>query len=110
MKKTTIAMLREKELFKLAELTKDITVAKNLMNRYYRLAGIDRRLLHLENDKRTCNKYLTLKLSEEHDKMFERLNGDFKQYGLVLEYYGYLPTITDYKNGNEVIYTFFYTE
>lgn len=47
MARMTIAQLREIELNKLTEITKDQDKAKNMMNRYYRLCGMDERLLYL---------------------------------------------------------------
>lgn len=107
-RKITIAELREKQLDKLATITNDYSVACNLMNRFYRLAGMETRLLYLENDERTCNKRYTVELAERRDKAFDRLNADFQKYGLILIYYGYIPTITDHEGGNAVIDTYFY--
>ena len=108
MKKITIAEQRAKEVERLAEITKDHTTAENLMRRYYRLAGALTRLLYLENDERTANRASTKALDERADKMRKRLDADFQKYGLMLVFYGFLPTITDHKGGNDVIYTYFY--
>lgn len=108
MKKLTIAELRAREVERLAERTNDYKTAQNLMNRYYRLAGALTRLLYLENTEHTCNLASTKALDERADKMRERLNADFNKYGLMLEFYGFLPTITDHKGGSEVIYRYFY--
>lgn len=108
MKKMTIAEQRAKEVEHLAKITKDYATAENLMNRYYRLAGALNRLLYLENEERTCNLASTKYLDERADKMRKRLDADFRKYGLMLIFYGYLPTITDHEGGNDVIYTYFY--
>ena len=108
MRKRTIAEQRAKEVEHLAERTNDYTTAKNLMTRYYKLAGALTRLLYLENDERTANRASTKALDERADKMRKRLDADFQKYGLMLEFYGFLPTITDHKGGNDVIYTYFY--
>lgn len=110
MKKMTIAERRAKEVERLAERTNDYKTAQNLMTRYYRLAGALTRLLYLENTERTCNLASTKALDERADKMRERLNADFNKYGLMLEFYGFIPTITDHKGGSDVIYTFFYND
>lgn len=106
--KMTIAQLREKQLEKLATITNDYEIACNLMNRYYRLAGMDTTLLYLENDARTCDSRYTMELVEKRDNAFKRLDKDFHKYGLMLVYYGYIPTITNHKGGNAVIDTYFY--
>lgn len=106
--KKTIAELRAREVERLTERTNDYKTAQNLMNRYYRLAGALTRLLYLENDERTANRASTKYLDERAEKMRKRLDADFQKYGLMLEFYGFLPTITDHKGGNEVIYTYFY--
>lgn len=108
MKKLTIAELRAREVERLAERTNDYKTAQNLMTRYYRLAGALTRLLYLENTEHTCNLASTKALDKRAEKMRERLNADFNKYGLMLEFYGFLPTITDHKGGSEVIYRYFY--
>lgn len=108
MKTLTIAQLRKKEVDKLAVITGDYETARNLMNRFYRYAGMLDRLLYLENDERTANRPFTKELEDKAEKARERLNADFNKIGLMLEFYGYIPTITDHKGGNSVIYTYFY--
>lgn len=109
MMNTTIATKRLQQVYKLADnYTNDLATAKNLMNRFYRICGALTRLLYLENDEKTCNRRYTLELSEKTDRQIERLKADFGKYNLILEFYGYLPTITDHKGGNDVIYTYFY--
>lgn len=114
MKKMTIAELRKKEAYKLAYLDtkndreKAIAEAKKLMISFYRLCGLEERLLYLENDEKTCNSRYAASLETKAEKWRERLQVAFKSYGLTLVWYGYLPTITDHEGGNEVIYTYFY--
>lgn len=114
MARMTIAQLREKEVIKLSNIIAGITpevdslsIASNLMTRFYRLCGADERLLYLENDERTYNLRSTQELNEQTEKRLEALQAAFKQYGLKLTYFGYLPTITDFEN-REVIYRYFY--
>lgn len=105
----TIATKRLQQVYRLSDnYTNDFAIAKNLMNRFYRICGALTRLLYLENDERTCNRKSTIELSERTDRQIQRLKIDFNKYGLMLEFYGYLPTITDHKGGNDVIYTYFY--
>lgn len=109
--KNTIAEKRLAEVHKLADnYTHDFSTAKNLMNRFYRVCGALERLLYLENDEKTCNRRYTLELSDKTDKAVKRLKADFNKCGLILEFYGYLPTITDHKGGNDVIYRYFYND
>ena len=104
----TIAQLREIELNKLIKITGDEQKARNLMNRYYRLCGMDERLLYLENDERTANRRSTQELSEKAQTALDRLNQDFKPYGIKLQYFGYLPTITYIDNTSTAINSYFY--
>lgn len=102
MAKMTIAQLREIEVNKLAQITEDHDKANNMMNRYYRLCGMDERLLYLENDERWHDRPYTKDLEAKRDKAWEKLNKDFNQYGMKLTYFGYLPTITDMDNSTKI--------
>ena len=100
MARMTIAQLREKEVERLAryktdEPTEDdIKEARRCMNSFYRLCGIDERLLYLENDARFCDKPYTKRLDEKRDKWHKRLDKQFHDlYGLNLVYCGYCPSI-----------------
>ncbi len=114
MKKMSIAELRSREVYKLAgmdaknDIITAITEAKKLMNSFYRFCGLEETLLYLQNDERTCNSGYTAKLELKAEKWRERLQAAFTPYGLMLVWYGYLPTITNHEGGNEVIYTYFY--
>lgn len=109
MKKLTVAEMREREL-KNACKKYDIeySEAKKIMNRYYRLCGSYERLLILENDEKTCNNNYTLKLSEQTDERWQKLNNDLKKYGLEMKFFGYIPTICDIKTTTTAIEKFFY--
>lgn len=114
MRKMTIAQLREKELEKLATITGDHEKARNLMNRYYRLAGLDWYLVHADNDEKLCNTPHVAQKHEEWQRMYKRLNDDFMQYGLTLAYSGIMPRIVKHEPdkpgciGADVINTYFY--
>ncbi len=114
MKKMTVVELRQKEVCKLASLDtrndriEALSEARKLMNSFYRLCGLETTLLYCQNDERTCNSDYIASLELKAEKWRERLQAAFKPYGLMLVWYGYLPTITDHKGGNEVIYTYFY--
>lgn len=115
--KQTIAQLRAKEITRLANIiaAKDPSadncedIARNLMTRYYRLAGMCDRLLYLENDERTANTRYTAWLADRRERLSAKLNADFKRLaGLTLEYYGYLPTITTGAGSSDAINVYFY--
>lgn len=114
MNKMSIAELRSREVYKLAGMNiKDnmntaIAEATKLMNSFYRFCGLEERLLYLVNSEKTCNSRYVVSLEVKAEKWRERLQAAFKPYGLMLVWYGYLPTITDHKGGNEVINTYFY--
>lgn len=106
--KMTIAELRAREVERLTEITKDADEARHLMNRFYRLCGALDRLLHLENDEKTAKRTRTAEIRARTDKAVKALENDFAGYGLLLVFYGHLPTITDRKGGSDVIYRYFY--
>ena len=108
MARLTIAQLREIELNKLSEITKDQDKARNMMNRYYRLCGMDERLLYLENDERWHDKQSTKDLEAQRDQAWERRNKDFNDYGMKLTYFGYLPTITNKEDTTTAINAYYY--
>ena len=103
----TIAELREKEVNKFAEVS-GMEKAKNIMNRYYRLCGMDERLLYLENDERTHDKPFTTELSAKRDKAYDKLNADLQAYGMKLTYFGYLPTIVYISTTATAINAYYY--
>ena len=118
MARMTIAQLREKEVERLARYKtddpteNDIVEARRCMNSFYRLCGIDERLLYLENDERWHDKPYTKRLEEQRDKWHKRLDKQFNDlYGLRLVYCGYCPSIvTVYPGGgvSEKITRWFY--
>lgn len=109
MGKRTIAQLREKALNNMIRdynIPED--VARNLMNRFYRLCGALDRLVVLENDARTANLRWVQELSEATYKRNDKLNAEFKVYGLELDYSGYLPSICPLGRTSDAVPTFFY--
>lgn len=94
MRKLTVAEHREKELkWACKEYNIPYETGKHLMNRFYRLNADLDRLSYLENDAMTCNKKSTKDLLESTNRRSEKLNDDFGQYGLCLDYFGHLATI-----------------
>lgn len=87
----------------------DIDNARKAMNSYYRLCGIEERLLYLENNERTCNGWGTKRLEERRDKWFLRLNEIFKiNYNAELVYFSYLPSICESGTTHDLYLTYFY--
>lgn len=70
MAKMTVAQLRERSVLELAKrrntnpTDEDIALAKKTMNSFYRLCGIDERLLYLENDERMHDSWYTKELEK----------------------------------------------
>jgi len=109
MRKLTIAQLREKALERFNnDYINDMTKAANLVNRFYRLSGMDERLLYLENDERTHDKPYTLELSEKAERSLDKLRKDLKAYGLTIRYYGYLPTLEEIGTQREALTRWYY--
>lgn len=115
MRKLTIAELRFNARKRFEEMyIKDEDKAYNLCNRFYRLCGIDDRLLIMNNDYEYYNRHRRYIEEQEAkaDKMRDRLINDLKEYGLTLYYFGYLPTITEVKDGKptgtEALARYFY--
>lgn len=95
-----IAEMRRKSAYDLAKRRnpepsfEDVEFATKTMNSFYRLCGMDERLLYLENDEKMHDKPYTIQLAAKRDKHFDRLNATFKnEFDAQMVYFGYLPTI-----------------
>lgn len=109
MRKMSIAQLREKALDRFNEdYISDFDAAKRLVNRFYRLAGLDERLLYYDNDERLCNKAWVNDEHNKADRMLTALRNDLKAYGLTVVYYGYLPTIIEIETQRHAFTTYYY--
>lgn len=109
MRKLTIAEKRENAVIELASRTNgNIASARKAMNAYYRLCGLEERLLILENDERTCNTPYTKSLQEKEQKAIERVKGYFKEFDTVLVWFGYLPTICEPGTTQDLYLAHFY--
>ena len=119
MAKMTIAQLREREVFRLAEIKnpnptdEDLNEARRNMNSFYRLCGLCETNLYNANEERTCNTAWHRRNEEREDKWHRRLDKIFSDtYGLRLVYCGYAPSIgtMDATNGgfSEKINRWFY--
>lgn len=110
----TIAQYRAREVRRLAAKHEDypspetIRRAARLMGSYYRLAGLDDRLLYLSNDARTGNSRYTKALEEKAYNWYKRLSAEFTEFcGYHLEYFGHIASIVDQNNSREIS-TYFY--
>ncbi len=115
MARMTIAQLRERAIYQLAErktstpTEKDLQDARRTMNSFYRLCGLDEQLLYLENDERTYNRKSTHEKAAKRDKWFDRLNKVFKEeYNARLVYFGYVPTICADGTTQDLYLRYFY--
>ena len=110
MKRQTIAELRNKAIIQLSERSNEPNTneARKTMNAFYRLCGMDERLLYLENEERTCNSRYTKALAEQRDKAFERVKGYLAPFNATLVYYGCLPTIVETGSNKDLYLRHFY--
>lgn len=110
----TIAQYRAREVRRLAAKHEDnpspetIRRAARLMGSYYRLAGLDDRLLHMTNDPERGNSRYTKAQEERAYKWYKRLSAEFTEFcGYHLEYFGHIASIVDQNNSREIS-TYFY--
>lgn len=114
MRTMTIADLRKNAIYKLATrknefpTLEDLQDATRLMNSFYRLAGLDERLLYLQNSERTCNLLSTQQKEIKAFAWYKRLDKELREgYNARIKYFGYLPTICDI-NSTEDLYLVHY--
>ena len=109
MTKTTIAEKRAKAVIELANRTTgNIENARKAMNAYYRLCGIEERLLYLENDSRTHDTRYTKQLQEQEERAIERVKKYFEEFNATLVWFGYLPTICSVGTTQDLYLAHFY--
>jgi len=113
MRKKTIHELRERELKVLVSLNPELgsAHARKLMNSFYRLCGLSWSNLEYDNDETRYNAKQSRLREDRETRWYDRLNGEFKKYGLQLKYCGCMPAIgTVNENGafTEVIERYFY--
>ena len=108
-RKMTIAQLREIALERFnSEYIKNEDKARNIVNRFYRLAGADDRLLILNNDERTADRPYTKELEERTEKALNNLRNDLKEYGLTIRYYSWLPTLEEIDTQHTALTVWYY--
>lgn len=114
MAKMTIAQKRERAVYILAQRKeedpseKTLSDARRIMNSYYRLCGLDERLLYLENNERTCNSRYTAEQEKRREKWYNRLNKEFAQFDAQLVYFGYCSTICKKDSTQDLYLAYFY--
>ena len=112
--KYTVKQLRDKQLEKLNVVNPNVDerTTSYLMNSYYRLVGLSRTNLYLQNDERICNSEYAHKSELKEYNWFSRLKRMFyENYGLTLMYISYYPVIGfKDKNGGfkQIIEVYFY--
>lgn len=110
MAKKTIAELRDEQVHVLADRDKDHDLEKayKLMNSFYRFVGLRVRNVEDDNNEATYSTRWHAENEVREEIWGKRLDKAFAEYGLILEYYGIYPTITDHKGGDDVISTYYY--
>ena len=108
----TIAEKRIEEAKKLAALNPALPEehAFTVMNSLYRFVALRVRNVYADNDERTYNTWNHKQEEKREEKWLERLERWFSEYGLMIEFYGIYPTITDRRGGDEKIYLYFYED
>lgn len=84
--------------------------ACKVMNSFYRYVALRVHNFEDDNNDRTANARWHADNENREDRWLERLKKQFKQYDLILEFYGLYPTITDREGGSDVIYTYYYND
>lgn len=111
--KKSIAELRDEQVHALADLDKkyhDLDKACKVMNSFYRYVALRVRNVNDDNTESTYNTRWHHEREAREERWEKRLEKAFAEYGLMLEYYGIYPTITDHKGGNDVIRTYYYND
>lgn len=78
------------------------------MNSFYRFVGLRVRNVKDDNNEATYSTRWHAENEVREEIWGKRLDKAFAEYGLILEYYGIYPTITDHKGGDDVISTYYY--
>ena len=84
--------------------------ANRLMNSFYRYVGLRVRNVEDDNNERKANSRWHKANEDREEKWLIRLEKQFKEYGLIIVFYGIYPTITEHEGGSETIYTYYYND
>lgn len=99
----TVAERRQRQFRRFVEERKlneeEQAKLKTLINSYYRLCGLEERILQWENSQ-LWNRGFVQRAMIKRDKWVDSLDERFNKFDLGLVYFGYLPTIC-YKGTTE---------
>ena len=84
--------------------------AYKLMNSFYRYVGLRIRNFEDDNNESTANSRWHKANEDREERWLARLEKQFKEYGLIIVFYGIYPTITEHEGDNETIYTYYYND
>lgn len=106
----TIAENRTEQVDKLYQRNKSLGRghANSLMNSFYRYVGLRIRNVEDDNNENTANSRCHKANEYREEKWLARLEKQFKEYSLILVFYGLYPTITEHEGEDEIIYTYYY--
>ena len=88
----------------------DLCIVVKSKNAYYRLCGLEERLLYLENNEKTCNSYYTKELQKQEERAIERVKKYFEEFDATLVWFGYLPTICSVGTTQDLYLAHFYNQ
>ena len=110
--KRTIAEKRIEQVQELYKRNEPLGLenAYRLMTSFYRYIGLRVRNFEDDNNERTVNTKWHADNENREEKWLNRLEKQFKEYNLIIVFYGLYPTITDHKGGSDVIYTYYYND
>ena len=106
----TIAEKRAEQVNKLYKRNESLgrDNAYRLMNSLYRYTGLRVRNVEDDSNEGTANSRWHKANEGREERWLARLEKQFKEYGLIIVFYGIYPTITDHEGGSDVIYTYYY--
>ena len=108
----TIAEKRAEQVNKLYQRNESLgwEYANSLMNSFYRYVGLRVRNVEDDSNESTANSRWHKANEDREERWLARLEKQFKEYGLIIVFYGIYPTITEHEGGNETIYTYYYND
>ena len=99
----TVAEIRRKNVYKLAERSKDfekkaleeIEKARHAMNSFYRYAGFSVNKFYFENDYNRYNEKKANELDKRDKKWMKRINNYLEPFNACIQFNGIYPSICD---------------
>ena len=111
MRKLTVAEIREKYLYRLAERSDKyasepaatVDRARRAFNSFYRLAGFSERLFYINNDEELYNHYRRRidEMENREDKWIKRVNGYLSEFHASAVFNGIYPSICEERKPND---------